>query len=52
MIKKLVFTLVLLTVSISANAMTVSQQWSKVYGGDNDDYIVKIIQTIDGGFIA
>jgi len=50
--KTVVFILALLTVSVSAHAMTVSQQWSKVYGGDDVDAIYSIIQTIDGGYIA
>jgi len=48
----IVLTLVLLTVSVSANAMSVSQRCSKIYGGHNDDAMYEIIQTIDGGYIA
>jgi len=49
--KALVFTLVLLTVSVSAHAMTVSQQWDKTYHFVYDE-AVDIQQTTDGGYIV
>jgi hypothetical protein len=50
--KMVVFTLVLLTVSVSAHAMTVSQEWDKTYWGSGHDEITAIQQTMDGGYIV
>jgi len=46
------FTLVLLNVSVSANAMTVSQEWEKVYRMGWIDVPLSIQQTTDGGYIV
>jgi hypothetical protein len=49
--KILLLTLVLLAVSVSAYAMTVSQQWDKIYNFA-DDEALDIQQTFDGGYIV
>jgi hypothetical protein len=50
--KTLVFTLVLLTVSVSTHAMTVSQEWDKTFHIGTIDYFLSVQQTSDGGYIG
>ena len=46
-----VFILASLTISVSAHAITISQQWDKVYGGSGIERSKSLQQTFDGGYI-